>query len=158
MLFIEWWMVGRFCLSLLILAAAAFLFWIIRCRKPRPHRLLHWLSWPLAVFGVLFLLVNVLTVTFQTRTPPVYSPDGKMAARVRSADEGWLEESSSVELFRDHGLRDAVVFRGGWEAVDASSLHWKSNSELEIHYQETYENGGHNCGRASGLSIRCIPR
>ena len=156
MLFIEWWMVGRFCLSLLILAAAAFL--LIRGRKSRAQPRLRWLAWPLAVFGVLFLLVNVLTVAFQTRTPPVYSPDGKMAVRVRSADEGWLEESSSVELFRDHGLRADVVFRGGWEAVDASSLHWKSNSVLEIHYQETYENGGHNCGRASGLSIRCIPR
>lgn len=154
MLFVEWWLVRRFCLSLLAIAAAALLFWLVRRRTPRMQILLKSLAWPLAAFGTLFFLLNLLAVGCQSYLPPVYSPNGKIAARVRSADEGFLGSEAAVELFTSHGLVTRGVFRGPWESVGGASLRWKSDSELEIYYQDNV----FYCGRGFGVSVHCMRR
>jgi hypothetical protein len=157
MLFIEWGLIGRVCLCLAVVAATVLVFWLARKRLLVPqalHGLLRSLTWPLAVFALLFVATNLLAMGCQTYTAPLYSPDHKMAVRVRSADEGWLGEWSHVELFRDHGLRHVLIFRGPWQSVDASSLRWINNSMLEIDYQDNV----FRCGHAWGISVHCVAR
>lgn len=155
MFFIEWGLVGQFCISLIIIAAAAFLFWLIRACKPRTRALLRRMAWPLAVFGALYLLFDITVAGCMAYFPPVFSPDGAMAARTRAADEGALAEVSTVELFTQHGFRSVIVFQGPFESVDAASPHWKNNSTLEIYF-----NGNvFSCaGSAFGVTVHCIPR
>lgn len=154
MLFIEWGLIGRFCLCLALIAAAIVAFRLPRERYPRLQQALRSLSWPLTVFAVLFLALNLLAAGCQTWTAPLYSPDGKMAVRVRAADEGWLGEWTAVELFSAHGLRKAVIFHGPWDSVNAGDLRWKNNSKLEIYYQENV----FYCGHAFGVSVHCIAK
>ena len=152
MVFVEWWLVGRFCLSLLILAAAAYLVWLGRGRAVGHRSALRWISGPLAVFGTLFFLLNVLAAGCQSYSPPAYAPNGRIAARIHSADEGIFGNAAVVELFTAHGLRTAAVFQGPWESVGNSSLHWTSNDALEIRFQ----NNVFYCGNALGVSVHCI--
>jgi len=154
MLFIEWGLVGRVCLCLAVVAGTMVFFWLARKLPEAVHGLLRYISWPLAVFALLFVALNVVAMGCQTYTAPLYSPDHKMAVRVRSADEGWLGEWSHVELFRNHGLEQALIFRGPWQSVDASSLRWINNTQIEIEYQENV----FRCGHAWGISVHCIGR
>lgn len=154
MLFVKWGLIGRLGLTLAVLAVAVF---VVRRRwtgRPALQALPRSLSWPVAIFAALFVALNLLAAGCQTSTRPVYSPDGKLAARIRAADEGWLGEWSEVELFAAHGLVSSVIYKGPWEAVDASSLHWTSSSYLEIYFQgyALY------CGHAFGIGVHCIPR
>jgi hypothetical protein len=154
MFFIEWWLVGRFCLSLLMIAAAAFLIGSARTRRTRTRSLLPWFSWPLALLGTLFFLLNVLAAGCQSDSPPAYSPDGKMAARVRTFDEGILGSASDIDLFRAHGLSSGLIFDGPWQSVNASSLRWKSDNRLEILYQENV----FYCASVFGVRVHCVAR
>lgn len=157
MLFIEWGVVGRISLCLAVAVVTILVFRAGRKRLVRPlvaQEVLRSLSWPLAVFALLFLVLNGLAIGCQTYTAPLYSPDHKMAIRVRSADEGWLGEWSHVELFADHGIRSALIFRGPWQSVDASSLRWINNTQIEIDYQDDV----FLCGHARGVSVHCVAR
>jgi len=157
MLFIEWGLIGRLCLCLAVVATTLLVFWLARRRvqlSEARHGLLHSLSWPVAVLAILFVALNLVAIGCQTYTAPVYSPDHKMAIRVRSADEGWLGEWSHVELFRSHGFEQALIFRGPWQSVDASSLRWVNDTQIEIDYQDNV----FRCGHAWGISVHCVHR
>lgn len=154
MFFIEWWLVERFCLSLLMMAAAVFLVWRARTsRSPAPW-FLPWVSWPLALLGALLLLVSVVAAASENFSAPVFSPDGKMAARVRTFDEGMLGSASDIELFRAHGLSSGLIFDGPWQSVDASSLRWTGNNQLEILYKENV----FYCASVYGVRVHCVAR
>lgn len=154
MLFIPWWLVWRLCLGFLAIAAAIFALRRIRGSASSYRRLLRRLSRPLALAGGVFILLNLLIAGCQDYSPPVYSPDGKIAARLRSADEGILGESTTVELYTAHGFASGVVFRGPWESVDPSAIRWTSNSYLEIPFTDNV----FYCGHAFHVSVHCIRR
>jgi hypothetical protein len=154
MIFVEWWLVERIGLGLLMLALSVLGFWIVR-KKGGPIRI------PVQLFcalvglcGVLGLALTYWAVSTSTNhSAPVYSPHKNMAARIADYSAGGLGGAyDSVELFTSHGLKSDIVYSGEWNSVTAKDLHWKSDSELEI----SYEGPSCVCKSTDRVSVRCI--
>jgi hypothetical protein len=153
MLFVEWWVVGRVCLVILLIALPVLSIWFVRNKRWLVRIPVQIVS-ALALFCALFFLMILLLLPWpHTYSVPVYSPSRTMAARIDSYDAGPLGGAyNSIEVFSSHGLASDVVYSGEFESVSAEDLRWKSNSELEIYY----EGPPYDCKSAKGVSVRCI--
>jgi hypothetical protein len=153
MLFVEWWLLGRICLGLLILAVPLLSFWAVRNRRWAIRITVRILSGLVVVCGLLLWLPFLLFPWPHSYSVPVYSPNGKMAARIHDYDAGPLGGAdNSVELFTSHGLKSNVVYFGEWDSVAATDLRWNGDSELEIFYKgPTCE-----CNNMRHVLVRCI--
>ena len=154
MLFIEWWLVERFSVGLLMVAVAFIIWWFAR-RKGWPIRLLAQLISGLVVlYG--FLVMWWVVASSHIYSVPIYSPNQKMAVRIDAYNPGELGGPTydSVELFWAHGFISAVVFSGEWKSVDTANLRWKSDSELEIYFGGT----AYVCRSTPRVRVRCISR
>jgi len=77
------------------------------------------------------------------------------SARIDNYDVGPLGGAyNSREVFTSHGFASDVVYSGEYESVRADDLMWKSNSELEIHY----DGPTCDCKSTQLVSVRCIRR
>ena len=155
MLFVEWWLVGRICLVVLLIALPVLGIWLVRNNR-WPVRI------PVRVLSALVLLCGLFFLTIVLALPfphaysvPVYSPSRNMAARIDKYDAGPLGDAyNSIEVFTAHGFASDVVYSGEFESVRVDGLRWKSNSELEIYYDSpTCE-----CKSLQHVSVRCIPK
>jgi hypothetical protein len=90
-----------------------------------------------------------------TYSIPVYSPNRKMAARIRDYNlSGFGGADSSVELFTAHGLRSRVVFFGEFKSLD--DARWIDDHHLLIRYHKYPGDRQHTCmPRAFGIDILC---
>lgn len=152
MLFIEWWLVKRAFIGLLVVAIPAVGFWHVR-KKTWPIRVPVQLVCALVglsgVLGWLFILALGSPDVYST---PVYSPNGAMAVRIDDFNAGGLGGAyDNVELFTAHGLDSKIVFSGDWKSVERANLHWKSNSELEILHA-----GNGRCTSTTHVTVHCI--
>jgi hypothetical protein len=112
MLFIEWWLVKRFSVGLLMIAVAFIIWWFAR-RKGWPIRLpAHLISGLVVLYG--FLVMWWVVASSHIYSVPIYSPNQKMAVRIDACNPGELGGPTydSVELFWAHGFISAVVFSG----------------------------------------------
>ena len=122
MVFIEWWFAVRLFAIVLMLTAGACGIWLVR-KKRWPIRL------PVRLLSSLIVLVGVLGVLFlwgfpnpNSHSVPVYSPNGKIAARVYEYNaSGFGGADSSVELFAAHGFKSRVVFLGEYGSVEIAN-------------------------------------
>jgi hypothetical protein len=116
---------------------------------------------PLAVFLLLWLALS----PGDTYSLPVYSPNRKMAARVRDCALGpLLGDFSEVELFSAHGFKSQVIVAGDLGFVEPSgevtdlpsgkNLRWTSDSELEV----TVKGRNWLCTGTPAVKVRCVPR
>lgn len=112
------------------------------------------LSVPVGALGALFALLTWGASGCQSYSTPLYSPNGKMAARIRTADEGALGGGTSVELFSAHGLDTNQLFQGGWRSVQPGDVRWTSDSELTI----SYEGEAYSCASAQTVKVRCTAK
>jgi len=151
MFFIEWWLVRRFCFGLLMVPVAALGFWAIRKKALIVRLPVQLISVPVALLGVLFALLTWQASGCQSYSVAIYSPNGKVAARVRTDDEGGLGGNTHVELFTAHGLLTDEVYWGLIGSVDAENLHWKTDSDLEILYRGT----AYGCTDAFQIKVHC---
>jgi hypothetical protein len=151
MLFVEWWLVRRFCFGLLIAIGAIVVVWATRAKSWRLRLPILLLSLPTAIAGALFALLTWNAAGCQSYSSPLYSPNGRMAVRIRISDEGALGGSTSVELFSAHGFNTSEVFQGASLTVKPEDVHWKNDSELEIRYDgEIY-----SCSNAGIVKVHC---
>src|SRR5580704_7724679 len=129
MLFVEWWLVGRVCVAVLLIAAAVLSIWLARNMR-WPVRIPVQVVSGLVLLCVLFLLTIVLALPSpHAHSVPVYSPNRRMAARIDNYDVGPLGGAyDSIEVFALHGLASDVVYSGEFKSVGAGDLMWKSNS------------------------------
>ena len=152
MVFIEWWHVTRLCGVLLILAILGVSFWSVRKKRwfvRIPVQLVSGSA--LCAFILLFSVVSSLPGN--TYSPPVYSPNKKMAVRIIEYNASGLGGADdTVELFTAHGFKSNVVFWGEFGSVEAQNIRWKSDSELEVGYKGTT----HQCTSTRRVVVRCI--
>lgn len=135
MFFIEWWLVQRFLFAALAIALALFLFWKAEKRSRPTKWVARLLCTPVVILGILFLILEWSALGCLSYSAPVFSPDRRMAARIRTDDEGALGGSSSVELFSMHGLEREDLFVGGWKSVRPDGIRWADKSGLTIVYE-----------------------
>jgi hypothetical protein len=155
MLFVEWWIVGWRCVGLLLVAVGTFSFWFVRLKR-WPVRLPVWFFSALAaVSGAMVLSVALGFPNPHNYSVPVYSPSGKMAARIDDWNlSGFGGAGSSDQIFTAHGLKSGVVFSGEFRSVNASNLRWQTDSQLEISYGGRVD----RCKSAFQVTARCIGR
>jgi hypothetical protein len=153
MLFVEWWLVGRICLGVLLIVLPVLGIWLVRNNR-WPVRIPVRVLSALVLFCGLFLLTIVLALPSPNAySVPVYSPSRNMAARIDNYNAGPLGGAyDSIEVFTSHGFASDVVYSGEFESVRAEDLRWKSNSELEIYYDAPTC----DCKSAQLVSVRCI--
>ena len=151
MIFVEWWHVERLCLLLLIVAIASLFIWSLR-KKHWLVRLPIQLLLGLLLCALLFLVTLVSTLPGNSYSAPVYSPNGKMAARIVEYNASGLGGADdTVKLFTAHGFSSDVVFFGEFNSVKAKNIQWKSDSELEISYEGT----PYQCTSTRRVKVRC---
>lgn len=152
MIFIEWWVVARLCLLLLIVATASLSIWSVRKKRwfvRFPIQLLLGLS----LLALLFLVTIVWTLPGNTYSDPVYSPNRKMAARIVEYNASGLGGADdTVKVFTAHGFSSDVVFFGEFKSVRAPNIRWKSDSELEI----SYEGASYQCTNTRRVKVLCF--
>lgn len=158
MLFIDWRALGLFLLSLVVIAGSTVGVWHLRKR----HILLRiasvLLSLPLCGVAALLVLFAILSnlLGCETHGKAVYSPNGKIAARIETSDEGATGGSSFVRLYTEHGLRTRTVFLGGWRSVEDGDLTWDGDAVLNIRYDHYagYNEAG-TCTGMDGVHVHC---
>jgi hypothetical protein len=149
---VEWWVVERLCLLLLIVTAVCLIIWCARKQRWFVRFPIQLLS-GLFLFALLFLVVLVSSLPGNTYSEPVYSPSRKMAARIVEYNASGLGGADdTVRLFTAHGFRSDVVFLGEFKSVKAQNIRWKSNSELEISYEGT----PYQCTSTRGVKVICL--
>jgi hypothetical protein len=153
MLFVEWWLVGRICLGVLLIALPVIVIWLVR-KNRWPVRIPVSVVSAFVLFCGLFLLTIVLALPMpHAYSVPVYSPSRSMAARIDNYNAGPLGGAyNSIEVFTSHGFASAVVYSGEFESVRTEDLTWKSNSELEIYY----DGPTCDCRSTQLVSVYCI--
>jgi hypothetical protein len=154
MIFIEWWIVRRVCYALLLIACATAAFWSVR-KKRWPIRLpVRILSAPATLLAVLFLLLQWKAAGCISYSSAVYSPDHRMAARIRTDDEGATGGNSTVELFDVHGLLQYDVYWGSWNSVEPGWVRWIDATHLRIEYDGT----SYFCKSTRKVKVECRSR
>ena len=88
---------------------------------------------------------------------PIYSPSGKLAARIEYSDGGATGGETYVELFWAHGFREQTLYEGEWMSVRPSDIKWNSSADLVIHYSAAY-NPDHHCYPVDVVRFSCLPR
>ena len=155
MFFIEWWIVRRVCIGLLMVAVATISFWSVR-NHARPVRLtVQFISTIVGLCGALGLWIMWWAVASgHVYSVPIYSSNQKMAVRVDRYNPGEIGGPTydSVQLFSAHGFNSDVVFSGPWGSLKRPKIQWRSDSELEIYYEGTTG----VCTNALHVSVRCI--
>jgi len=154
MLFIEWWLVQRLLIGVLICAGAAAFFFGGRGGQNRPREVARSLAAPIGVLALLFVLLNIGAAGCQSYSIPIYSPDHQSAVRVRVANIGGPGGSTDVELFTARGFKTYSVFRGGWKTVEADDVKWVSDSELLVRYSGMM----FGCESTDDVKVHCEPR
>jgi hypothetical protein len=154
MLLIEWWILWRLCIGLLLVVVGGLGLWAVRKRRRTVRLFVQFLFTLVALGGVSALLLMWWGIsTSHDYSAPVYSPNQKMAVRIDDYNaRGFGGSYNSVELFSAHGFRSDEVFSEEWKAVETASLRWKSDSELEISYQGTVG----TCASTVHVKVRCI--
>jgi hypothetical protein len=143
MAFIEWWIVRRVAFGLAMIALGAFAFWIVR-RKGR---------WPRLLMRPLSL--DCAGGSYRTYSAPIYSPDGKTAARIRTGGTGGIGSANIVELWSRHGFEEDDVFDVGWGGIEPQDIRWNNDSELTITYHG-YPNGPDWCSSTPAVNVHCM--
>ena len=152
MMFVEWWLVKRLCVLILIVATASLSIWFLR-KKNWFIRLPIQLLLGLLLFALFVLSAIIWALPGNTYSEPVYSPNRKMAVRIIEYNASGLGRADdTVELFTAHGFSSDVVFFGEFNSVKARNIRWKSDSELEISYEGTV----YQCTSTRRVRVHCI--
>lgn len=159
MFFVDWWFVIVITIGLVLVAASIYGMTYAEKLKRRSARIAIWLaSFPV---GALASLVVLLLVAGRgcviSHSTPIYSPSGRIAARIEDADEGATGGETSVELFWAHGFREQTVYSGEWKTVRQSDIQWNGDTDLVIHYSTEYNSDSH-CYPAVVTNVICSPR
>lgn len=158
MFFVDWWFVVAIAVGLVLVAASICGIAYAKKLKSRPARIGIWLvSVPVGGIASLTMLLFVAGSGCVSHSIPIYSPSGKMAARIEDADGGATGGETSVELFWARGFREQTVYFGEWKTVQQSDIQWNSDTDLVIHYS-TASNPDSHCYSTVVTNVSCSPR
>jgi hypothetical protein len=159
MIFFYWWLVGWLFLCLAMVAAGVY-------GLRRVPKIEGWFwrvvvgiaSVGSALLGSLVLLILWAGSGCRSHAAPIYSPSGKMAVRIETADEGATGGETWVELYWAHGLSNKEVYSGGWASVEQADIRWKSDSKLIIQIRDAQSDYASHCASGGGVKVECSPR
>ncbi len=155
MLFIDWGLIQVWAVGVFLLFASVWVMRAVRKKRALLRVTSRLLGACLAAVSVLLLLLITLgSIGCNTHGIPIYSPNGKYAARCEDSDSGGLGGDTGVQLFADHGFDTKFVFMGGWKSVESQNVRWLSDTELEIDYIDEMT----SCNNAGRIKVRCIKR
>lgn len=158
MFFVDWWFVFAIAIGLVLVAASVCGLAYAKKLKSLTARIaIRLISIPVGAIASLALLLIVAGSGCVSHSIPIYSPSGKMAARVEDSDEGATGGEASVELFWAHGFREQTVYFGEWKSVERPDIQWVSDKSLVIHYSAEY-NPDSKCYPAVVTNVSCLPR
>jgi hypothetical protein len=155
MAFIEWWIVRHVAFGLAMIALGAFAFWIVRRKGRWPRLLMRPLSLGIALVGAFIVVYWLGSIGYRTYSAPIYSPDGKTAARIRTGGTGGIGSANIVELWSRHGFEEDDVFDVGWGGIEPQDVRWNNDSELTITYHG-YPNGPDWCFSTPAVKVHCM--
>src|SRR5579859_7554696 len=133
MIAIDWRFVGVFIVELIITSAGIYFF--SRATKMRtllPRIAISVICFFVSLVGSLVVVASLAFSGWETHSPMMYSPSGKVAARANDFDAGAIGGDTSVTLHLAYGLRSQTVYGGGWKSVGPSDIKWTSDSQLII--------------------------
>jgi hypothetical protein len=157
MIFVDWRPFLLIALSLTLAALCVLLIWQVK-RRPRWARILVWLT-----ATPLLLSSSALTVFFiwivlsqrQTVSQPIYSPNGKLAARVETWEGLFAgDDGTNVKVYSLHGLSSAWAYGGDEYSVEPGNIRWLDDHTLELRY--TYDDE-HTCDSPREIHVICLP-
>jgi hypothetical protein len=157
-LLVDWWFVAAMAIGATLIAACFVGLLYAPKLRTLPGR--NAVGFVCVLVGGLASLVVLLFITGRngvSHSVPIYSPSGKMAARIEDVDEGATGGSTSVELYWASGFREQTVYEGAWKSVHSSDIQWKSNTELAIYYSTEY-NSKYQCVQGTVVKVSCIAR
>ena len=146
---------------LALLLVAAFVFWAFRALKNQRKSV----RIPLRILAVAFialdclvfcLLLFVRSLTATPRTEMVYSPDRRRAVQVSDFDEGALGGDTVVDLYSYWGIKKENIVMGTWKIVERKDIHWLSDRELLITYDDRFGEMP-RCENAKSVVVNCTP-
>jgi hypothetical protein len=158
MLFVDWGRVGFVVILLALLAASIYGSACAKKLRSKPMRIaIRVVSVPLGTIASLAALLLLAASGCESYSTPIYSPSGKLAARIEYSDGGATGGETYVELFWAHGFREQTLYEGEWMSVRQSDIKWNSNADLVIHYSAAY-NPDHHCYLVDVVRFSCLPR
>jgi hypothetical protein len=155
MFFIEWRFLGIIATALLVIAGAVFAFVSVRHKRRLARWMVRIASVLVGTVALLLLLLLEVASSLESNSKLVYSPTGRVAARVTTNDEGALGGSTFVQVFSTHGFHQDSVYLGDWGSVGAGDLHWKDDSHLEVHHESA---SMYWCKSTRTVVVECRPR
>lgn len=158
MLLIDWWFFWALTIGAKVVATS--IFCLRRASKISIPPLRFAIKLVCASVGAIASLLILFFIAGSgcvSHSIPIYSPSGRMAARIEDADEGATGGESSVELFWAHGFREQTVYEGEWKSVRPSDMQWTSDTDLAIHYSTEY-NPDRHCYSVAVTKVGCLPR
>lgn len=158
MFFMEWFRFGAIAIGLALLAGCISGFAYSRKLRNKAMRIaIRVISVPIGAIASLAVLLFIAGSGCVSHSAPIYSPSGRLAARIDDADEGATGGETSVELFWAHGFRNQTIYEGEWKSVQQSDIHWNSDTDLVIHYSTAYNPDSH-CYSVDIAKVSCSPR
>jgi len=158
MLFMDWDRLGFVVISLALLAAC--IYGSARAKKLQSKLMriaIGVVSVPLGIVASLAAVLLVAASGCESYSTPIYSPSGKLAARIEYSDGGATGGETYVELFWAHGFREQTLYAGEWMSVLQSDIKWNGNADLVVHYSAAY-NPDYRCYPADVVRFSCLPR
>jgi hypothetical protein len=159
MLAIDWELVIRVCVVLLVTALA-----IYGIRLTRKVRTIALRVVGVSLCAILALLGSLLSVLFlaasgcDRHSSLIYSPSRDVAARTNDFDYGATGGDTSVTLHWAWGMRTQTVYFGEWRSVEPQDIQWKSNSTLTIYYDARSAGDERSCSSTPHVRVMCVPR
>lgn len=158
MLFMDWSRVVSVAIVLALFVTCIYGFAYAKKLRSKAMRIaIRVLTVPLGAIASLAALLLLAGSGCVSHSTPIYSPSGKMAARIEDADEGATGGETSVELYWAHGFREQTIYEGEWKSVQQSDIKWNSDSGLVIHYSAEY-NTDHHCYPVDVAKVICLPK
>ncbi len=155
MLFINWRLIQVWTVGVSLLFVSVWTMQAVRKKKALFRVPSQLLSACVASISVLLLfLITLGAIGCEKHGVPIYSPNGKYAARCEDYDSGGLGGNTGVQLFADRGFDTKFIFMGGWKSVESQNVKWLSGTELEVDYLGEMI----SCNDAGRIKVRCVKR
>jgi hypothetical protein len=159
-MFFGWLLFRNVLIVTVTVVAAAAVMWVVRRKRVVIKVIVGIFSIPLGLLGMLLLgfIAFGELMGCDTHGIPQYSPNGKIAARTETSDEGALGGDTFVTLYTTYGFSTKSIFHGGTVTVRDNDIRWLDDSHLVVHYK-LY--GGLDevkfCEGTARVQVTCVP-
>jgi len=161
MFFVNWYLIRSVSVCFALLCLGGWAVWAVRQKRWAVKISVIAISLPIGAVASFLLLLFVLgqLMGCESHGRPVYSPNGKSAARVETTDAGALGGDTVVAVYTAHGFRTKTVFFGGWRSVEDEDVLWTDDKNLTIRYEHwTGFDEQKTCSDFGDIRVHCVAK